>query len=154
MLNIFLKIFMPLKQCLNYAVVNKSWSCTKCDWTGQNLELLIIGIVQLDLSKKKPNLTSLIANIIIGAITGTLILDSTRSALPRISWLGSWERRQQILNLTSCIQRVTIYLFLIHNNIQCNLEQGSSSLSEVTKRLTYFRHPFINHNGIDQSSLI
>lgn len=145
---------LELCSCQQVLILYKMW----LDWPKlrtSNHRTSAVGPLQKKKSKVKSSLlTSLIANIIIGAITGTLILDSTRSALPRISWLGSWERRQQILNLTSCIQRVTIYLFLIHNNIQCNLEQGSSSLSEVTKRLTYFRHPFINHNGIDQSSLI
>ena len=37
----------------------------------------------------QPSLTSLMASIMMGAMMGTLILESTRRALPRISWLGS-----------------------------------------------------------------
>ena len=33
---------------------------------------------------------SLMASIMIGTIMGTLILDNTRRALARISWLGSY----------------------------------------------------------------
>lgn len=97
---------LELCSCQQVLILYKMW----LDWPKlrtSNHRTSAVGPLQKKKSKVKSSLlTSLIANIIIGAITGTLILDSTRSALPRISWLGSWERRQQILNLTSCIQRV------------------------------------------------
>ena len=94
---------LELCSCQQVLILHKMW----LDWPKlrtSNHRTSAVGPLQKKKSKVKSSLlTSLIANIIIGAITGTLILDSTRSALPRISWLGSWERRQQILNLTSCI---------------------------------------------------
>ena len=86
---------LELCSCQQVLILYKMW----LDWPKlrtSNHRTSAVGPLQKKESQVKSSLlTSLIANIIIGAITGTLILDSTRSALPRISWLGSWERRQQ-----------------------------------------------------------
>lgn len=55
----------------------------------QLIEQKVKKIVVHQLLQSLHSLTSFIASIMIGAITGTLILDKTRKALPRISWFGS-----------------------------------------------------------------
>lgn len=52
---------------------------------------------------------SFMASIIIGTITGTLILDKTRKAHARISWLGSW--KSSSFNLL--LQKWTVYLIIL-----------------------------------------
>lgn len=79
---------------------------------------------------------SLMANIMMGEIIRTRILDRTRKALARISWLGSFRARWNVLmdnRAKSCCSSAYLVRYTYTSFLTCTLNK-----SDIISKLYYF----------------
>ena len=79
---------------------------------------------------------SLMANIMMGEIIRTRILDRTRKALARISWLGSFRARWNVLmdnRAKSCCSSAYLVRYTYTSFLTCTLNK-----SDIISNLNYF----------------